>query len=452
MPNYTLREDVFATLLPQLPTTTGIYRLTIDLDYYYLNTCGNLQTSVRSDLNALMVNRHNNERLQSLYSSESVIEVSFTPDNRSLKDRTNHVNQLLKESVDDEYLLNYRDLAGNPLNFEEGHPNRIASLRLKIPKKAYNISESELQEVCEHDNVDFETAKANYLASGKKFKIGKPSSLELLLTKESQDLLKDPSIKGQPGVYYLRLGDLFYIGSALNLPKRIGQHTLKFHKGIHETKRLQDYLNANPGSRFTINFKPFSGTEEELRQFEKDEILNHIDDLGICNLLTPDLQKLPIGTNHPNFVYLAQRQFGFGSATDEELAALASHWGRSVENLKAELETRRQKTILKASKAARVAVKIDDVVYPSIGDAASALNVSQDTIRIRINRADHPNYEYLNPDRVESLRGATQNSKTLLINGKEYASISEASFATGLGRQTIAARLDDHDNKEYQYK
>lgn len=79
------------------------------------------------------------------------------------------------------------------------------------------------------------------------------------------------SVTKNPGIYYLKINEVNYIGSSVSIKTRLLEHCNKLLKGIHENKRMQYTFNKYLQDKcwFSILETNTCTTQEELLQKEK---------------------------------------------------------------------------------------------------------------------------------------------------------------------------------------
>lgn len=81
------------------------------------------------------------------------------------------------------------------------------------------------------------------------------------------------------GVYYLFIGNYFYIGSSRNVRKRIARHLADLVANRHANQKLQRVFNKHLQFRFFV-----CEVTDDLRAAEQLEINKSINDKYCCNL------------------------------------------------------------------------------------------------------------------------------------------------------------------------
>lgn len=424
-----------------LPTTGGIYTITIDGKSYY-NKTSNLTKSINKDLLNLNRGTHVNELLQQLYLPTKELTVYFEESNSKGKKLDKELSVRLREQSDDYNLLNYKDSGGNPLALDKGHPGYIPAIRLKLTKKAYAITEREIREIAEADKVDPEKMIEEYLAKGNTLKSEEKSSLEVLLTPEAQAALKGELKDNPTGLYRIIVGDLFYIGSSVSLKDRIEKHINLLYRGKHYSTRLQNEFNKLSKPEADFSWIVYPGlTNKELFELENQAIINELDNTGLTNIKDPYHQPLPFNEDHPSYPHVLVMITNLNGKlnTLREKEILASFWNITLDELETRLLEQARVVTERAAKRNRQACIVSGNQYTSVKEAAAALGLSEDTVRYRISASGFDDH-YLDNTRRDKLRTSAP-SKSITYQGVEYISISEASRETGHSRQRIRDSL-----------
>lgn len=98
-----------------------------------------------------------------------------------------------------------------------------------------------------------------------------------------------------------------------------------------------------------------------------------------------------------------------------------------------------------------VTVIADGVEYASVGQAATALGVSNSAVLYRLSCPNFPTFH--RKGEIKSAEGySNQASKVVIVDGLEYSSISQAATALKLSATTVRRRADDPNYPTYQWK
>lgn len=93
------------------------------------------------------------------------------------------------------------------------------------------------------------------------------------------------AVSSTAGVYYLYLGDKFYIGSSINMKRRLIQHLYDLHRGDHLNKKMQeafDHLGHKGVRAYVITHVPHASALMSSEQYFLDRY-HHLDKcLNIC--------------------------------------------------------------------------------------------------------------------------------------------------------------------------
>lgn len=148
------------------------------------------------------------------------------------------------------------------------------------------------------------------------------------------------------GIYSIENTDSgkVYIGSSINISRRIGEHLRMLHRGEHENKYLQAAWNKYGESKFTFNIKFFCEISELIEQ-EQKFIDAYTEKMGWRNLynLNPEASSA-LGRKHTeqSLKKMSEQQSGDGNGfygkkhTQESIEKMsASHkgtipWNRGI--------------------------------------------------------------------------------------------------------------------------
>lgn len=199
----------------------------------------------------------------------------------------------------------------------------------------------------------------------------------------------------QPGCYILYhfSTNKFYVGSTANIPARVSNHTANLKRGSHKNKPLQDAYLEDPSHMFFI--QP-TGSLELAQQLEQNTV-EHFKDSGcLFNVAINDVlltrKDVKLTAEHIETLRLSNVGRVVGDETRERMRQ--SHLGhrnsdesitKQANSLKQFYESSEGKetkrlAILKISKP----VVIDGVEYASLSEAARALDTTGPVIRFRI--------------------------------------------------------------------
>lgn len=106
---------------------------------------------------------------------------------------------------------------------------------------------------------------------------------------------------------------------------------------------------------------------------------------------------------------------------------------------------------MKGNSGRPVPIIADGVEYSSVGQAATALGVSNSAVLYRMSSPNFPTFHRkgeVKPTESPSGRG----SKAVIADGVEYSSISQAATALKLSNTVVRQRADDPNNQTYQWK
>lgn len=150
------------------------------------------------------------------------------------------------------------------------------------------------------------------------------------------------------GIYELRIGGSFYVGSSGDVRKRCADHAWRLRKGIHSNERLQAAWDCSPESHEVVYLGDPGGAWGCLRDAEQARIDVRKYDVGFCNkslsARSPSGQSAVMKRKwqDPEFrakMLYVSRNRGFTSEETRELQAAAKVGGRNPRSKRVWLRT-----------------------------------------------------------------------------------------------------------------
>jgi predicted GIY-YIG superfamily endonuclease len=192
----------------------------------------------------------------------------------------------------------------------------------------------------------------------------------------------------------------YYIGATTERKRRLPEHLSKLNTGSHSNQKFQESFNRN--SDFEWLEIPIV-TREDAFSLERDLIKACRGDPHCLNL--KDAVPVSEETREKHRQYQLGKKMPDGFS--EKLSGVLLERWKDPEFVQKQREARVGRTLSEEHKAnirasssftkSSVPVNIDGVIYPSVRDASTALNVPYTTAAKRLNSPNFPSWERLSP-------------------------------------------------------
>lgn len=180
-----------------------------------------------------------------------------------------------------------------------------------------------------------------------------------------------------------------YVGSTLDLHRRLGQHKHKLLKGLHRSAKLQVEFDKDPDAN-RLKLLEVSVQESKENALDVEQ-----------SWLTEAKAKGTLLNHSSN-----ARNPGVGdevsSETRSKISSFRSNHKLSEEQLVHFTAVRKATAPKGAAHHRSRSVVVDGVEYGSIGEAGKALGVHKDTLRLRVMNPNFPKVHYKN-DELENV-------------------------------------------------
>ncbi|UCR74626.1 I-TevI-like homing endonuclease [Serratia phage BUCT660] len=248
------------------------------------------------------------------------------------------------------------------------------------------------------------------------------------------------------GVYILTFSNkpISYIGSSVNVFKRLREHRNNLAGDRHYNKRLQTFYNLHkddPVVRIKVQVirtaetqTPFWLENETLSYVKRKQAVFNIGD-------TAELPKLGVSVSEETRSRMSESALGkkLSKVTRDKMAAVRKGKVNSEEH------------VLKTTKALSKEIMGDGIKYPSASAAGRILGINQSTITRRLSSKGYPGWYLIgsehDPDvksgKIEQTTEKNADNLGYRIDGKIYFTSTEAGNELGYSSSTVKRRADD---------
>lgn len=244
-----------------------------------------------------------------------------------------------------------------------------------------------------------------------------------------------------------------YVGSSIDLIRRMKQHAFSLSKGNHANSHLQNSYNKYGREHFTFIII------EELETPNKEQLLDR-EQFWIDNL-KPEYNILLVAGSSLGFNHSEEVKQKISNST-KGIKKSKEHALHIKEGQKGKILTEEHKEKLSKSAKNRKSIShssqiiIDGENYNSIKEASEFLDIKYNTIQKRLANPNFSNYQYLNgkitKKEVSPKKGLTFKNTPVIIDEVEYSSALEASKILAIKLDTVKYRIASESFKNYKFK
>lgn len=229
-------------------------------------------------------------------------------------------------------------------------------------------------------------------------------------------------------LYTIRLKEYFYIGSSLNLPKRMELHMYHLNKGTHVNSCLQTCFEEHKGSIELIIYVYPDTDKEELLKIEYSKVHSASDDDHLLNIFYPITNKfLSVSKTNLRWKFFQERKKHMSELSrkrsNDILASMTPDKRASISKKMSETHRQRYSKMSQQEK---------DAVNAKRSETWQNKGAEE---RAEINR-----------------KLSLANGKRVVCDGKRYHSAEEASRQTGIPRCTITDRVRSVNFPNYYWE